>query len=146
MKIVRLFASFALVLALTAPSQAQSGDGVLIRCGASKGYGYFLKNELTNPNGPSWQEDGFSTGKIVLVRLGSEWDIQFSDTVGESGYRQQGASVVPLMRNDHLLTMGVFHENYSDIYTFDFRHREVVWTSNRHYPINKVAVYRADCR
>lgn len=84
-------------------------------------------------------------GKINLVRLGSEWDIQFSDILGESGYRSDGAKVLPLIVQEDLITVGAFHTNYVDIYTFNREQREVAWTSSKHYPFKKVAVYRAPC-
>ncbi|GGA19370.1 hypothetical protein GCM10011498_20320 [Amylibacter cionae] len=101
---------------------------------------------MTNPDGPNWSQDGISTGKIVLVRYGEEWDILFDDSVGASGYRQDGATVVPLISKGSLLSVGAFHSNYADVYTFDFVGRQVAWTSNKLGPIvPKVAVYQANC-
>jgi hypothetical protein len=99
-----------------------------------------------NPEGPEWMDDGISSGKILLVRLGDEWDIQFGDTIGDYGYRQDGARVLPLGRADHLLTVGAFRGTYTEIYTFKFSDNEVVWTSHKiGTVITKVAIYRADC-
>jgi len=108
---------------------AQSGDGVIARCGASAGRAYFFQDPVVNPTGPSWEDDGISAGVILLIKLGSEWDIQFNDALGTSGYRQDGATVLPLMLNNHKLTIGVFHSNYDDIYTFDPDGQDVLWTA-----------------
>ena len=87
-----------------------------------------------------------SGGQIILVRLGDEWDIQFDDSIGAFGYRQDGAQVFPLLENGHLLTVGAFGTLYVDIYTFDFENRGVGWTSNKHGPIvPKVSAYNATC-
>ena len=54
---------------------AFSQDGGLIRCGASDGRGYFFHEPVGNPEGPEWSDDAMSNGKIILVKLGEEWDI-----------------------------------------------------------------------
>lgn len=127
-------------------SIAEAREGVVIRCGASSGTGYFFRDPLTNPDGPNWQDDGISNGKIVLVRLGDEWDIQFDDTVGAYGYRQDGARVVPLNINSSLITIGAFAINYVDLYTFNLLTNEVLWTSHKTGTlVTKVALYRAEC-
>jgi hypothetical protein len=132
--------------ATVAPSLAKAQDGVLITCGASIGTGYFFKDDLTNPNGPSWEEDGISSGKIVLVKLGDEWDIQFDDAAGAYGYRQDGAAVLLLSQNDGMMTIGAFHPNYADVYTFNFEQGEVLWSSHKiGTAIKKAAIYRAEC-
>lgn len=87
-----------------------------------------------------------SNGKIILIRLGDEWDIQFDDSVGAYGYRQDGARVLPLMETDGLITVGAFSPQYVDIYTFDLVNRVVGWTSNKHGPVAaKTAAFSATC-
>lgn len=87
-----------------------------------------------------------SNGKIILVRYGDEWDILFDDSVGASGYRQDGARVLPLLDKPGMLTIGAFNTNYVDIYTFDFEGKKVGWSSNKHGPLApKVAAYEASC-
>ena len=126
--------------------KAQGPEGVLIRCGPSSGHSYFFKDDIWNPDGPNWDLDGISDGKIILIRYADEWDILFSDGVGASGYRQDGAKVVPLLEKPGMLTIGVFNANYIDIFTFDFDGRKVAWSSNKHGPfMSKVAAYEASC-
>lgn len=128
------------------PSFAQMRDGAVIRCGASAGHAYFFKDDVMNPDGPQWEEDGMRNGSIILVKLGDEWDIQFDDAAGAYGYRSDGAQVTPLISEGNLLMVGAFHENYVDIYNFDLVHREVAWTSNKAGTlIAKAAVYRSAC-
>lgn len=88
----------ALILMTTLPSFvfSQASQGVIIRCGASEGHSFFFEG-FANPDGPNWDTDRISGGKIILVRLGDEWDIQFDDAIGASGYRQDGAKLFPLM-------------------------------------------------
>lgn len=125
---------------------AQAIDGVIIRCGASSGHGYFLSNDFFNPDGPNWEPDGISDGKIVRIRRGNEWDILFDDITGSNGYRQDGAKVFPILETDRFLTVGAFNEQYVDVFTFDLVDRVVGWTSNKHGPFTaKAAVYAADC-
>lgn len=142
------FVCFAvLALTVSAPATAQDVDGVLARCGASKGHGYFFKDENFNPTGPEWEDDGISNGKIILVRLGDEWDIQFDDIAGAYSYRQDGANVLPLMNTPGMLSVGAFGALYADIYIFDLANKNVAWSSNKLGPIgSKVAVYSADCQ
>ena len=144
---VRRTTLFILLLLFGQTLTAYAGpEGVLARCGASKGQGYFFHDSLMNPEGPNWDQDGISNGKIVLIKLGDEWDIQFGDAMQAYGYRQDGAVVMPLSIGDGKLTIGAFHNIYSDIYTFDFRGEEVVWTSHKLGPIvAKVAIYKAVC-
>ncbi len=137
--------SLVLLSALPAMVSAQSFSGTIIRCGASSGHAYFFKGSM-NPGGPNWEADGLSSGKIVLIRLGDEWDIQFDDVAGSYGYRQDGARVIPLLETDSLLSVGAFNAQYVDIYTFDLANRVVGWTSNKHGPFAaKTAAYSATC-
>ncbi len=143
---MQLRVTLATLLFSSFQASAQTGEGVLARCGASSGHAYFLKHPALNPDGPSWEKDGMAEGKIILVRLGQEWDIQFDDSLGAYGYRQDGAEVVKLMETDGLLTVGAFQPNYADLYTFDFLNREVVWTTNRQGVLApKAGVFRATC-
>lgn len=131
---------------LAKPVFSQSAECAVARCGASSGNGYFFWDELFNPEGPEWAEDGIANGNIVLVRLGDEWDIQFDDTAGAYGYRQDGATVLVLGAHAGKLRVGAFHSNYSDVYTFNFLGREVVWRTHKTGTlIGKVAIYRAEC-
>ncbi len=128
------------------PSSVSASEGAVVRCGASKGTGYYFYDEIMNPKGPEWSEDGISDGKLILISLGDEWDIQFDDVAGAFGYRQDGAEVVPLGSTENKLTIGAFRGTYTDVYTFDLTQKEVVWSSHKiGTPIPKVAIYRAPC-
>ena len=141
-----LFIGAALAVFAAKPIQAQDGTGVLARCGASKGQSYFFKDESLNPAGPDWEGDGISSGKIILVKLGTEWDIQFDDVVGAYSYRQDGAKVFLLSNKPGLFSVGAFGTLYTDIYTFDLTHKTVAWSSNKIGPLGpKVGVYVSDC-
>jgi hypothetical protein len=143
---VKITIALFMLLNLAYPAYSQQGDGVLMRCGASSGHGYFFYDELTNPSGPNWADDGISQGKIILIRLGEEWDIQFDDAVGAFGYRQDGAVVLPMLEKPGMLTVAAIGQNYVDIYTFDFIGKTVAWSSNKIGPIvAKVSAYSADC-
>lgn len=142
---IRLLA-FAVIGSTIPWNEAAAQEGAIARCGASSGQGYFFWDELTNPDGPNWDDDAISNGKIVLIRLGDEWDIQFDDVAGASGYRQDGATVLVLGDNGTKLVVGAFRGTYSDVYTFDFTGRSVTWTSHKLGPIvAKVAIYQAEC-
>lgn len=137
----------SMFLLATVPSwlSAQTFDGAIIRCGASTGHAFFFQNDL-NPHGPDWAEDALSSGKIVLIKLGDEWDIQFDDVAGSYGYRQDGARVLPIIQTESMITVGAFAAQYVDIYTFDLANRIVGWTSNKQGPfIPKTAAYSATC-
>lgn len=129
-------------------TSAFAQDGVVIRCGSSTGQGYYFPEMAGAPGSGRWSEDGFSTGKIILVNLGDEWDIMFDDAIGAHSYRKDGAAVVPILRNDRFITvMALMQPNYSDIYTFDLEKREVAWSSQRITALfPKVAVYKAQCQ
>ena len=145
-------ATLALVGALCAlgvSAEAQTTNGVLIRCGASAGQSFFFKDSIFNPSGSAWEKDGMSNGKIVLIKLGEEWDIQFDDAAGAYGYRQDGAAVTPVMSNKALITVGAFHTNYVDLYTFDFENKVVGWSSTKiglSGSAPKVGAYSATCQ
>lgn len=135
------------VLATACLSSANpAASEVIIHCGPSEGTSYFFRQEFLNPDGPSWEDDGISNGRIILVREGDEWDILFGDIAGNYGYRQDGAEVLLLNSNEGFLTVGAFSNNYVEIYTFNLIDREVAWTSHKTgTPIPKVAAYHADC-
>jgi hypothetical protein len=133
------------LLGTTTSLVAQEGDGVIARCGASDGMGYFFDEVSNGYTGSPWQKDGISNGKIVLVRLGEEWDIQFDDAIGAAGYRNDGARVIPLGGDGKILRVGAFHENYVDIYSFDIVGKKVAWTSSKNFPFAKVGAYLAEC-
>ena len=121
-------------------------DGIIVSCGASSGTGYFIQDPIFFNQPSEWADDGISNGKISLIKLGDEWDILFGDALGDAGYRQQGATVIPLTEVGGLLTVGVFHQNFTDIYSFNIEAKEVIWTSHKGGPlIKKVAIYRASC-
>lgn len=129
-----------------APAPLTAAEGAIARCGPSDGMGYYFKDELTNPTGPSWEKDGITNGKIVLIRLADEWDILLDDAIGAYSYRQDGAMVVALGATDRMITVGAFHGNFTDIYTFNLIDREVLWSSHKiGTAITKVAVYRSEC-
>jgi hypothetical protein len=123
------------------PVSASAQKGVIARCGASKGTAYYFDDKASH-----WIDDGIRTGQIVLVKLGEEWDIQFDDVAGASGYREDGARVIALGSTNEMLTIGAFRGNYTDIYTFNFADKEVVWSSHKIGTlVRKAAIYRADC-
>ena len=93
---------------------------VVMHCGASLGKSYFITDPIFNPEPSSWQEDGMSNGRIILTKEEDDWDILFGDALGSTGYRSDGASVVLLAVTDRFLRIGAFHQNYADIYNFDF--------------------------
>ena len=117
----------------------------LIKCGASFGHGHFFAHETWNPDGASWSEDAISSGSIRLTLSGDQFDIEFGDAVGGSSYIGDGAQVIRLASNDDFLTIGAFHANYSDIYTFDLNNNSVAWSSHKIGLIPKAATYAADC-
>ena len=143
MRLVVIIFSF---IGLFQKANAQVSDGVLIRCGASAGHAFFFEDPVFNPSASDWIEDGMTKGEIILVKFGEEWDIQFDDVLGSTGYRQDGAKVSVLLAKPKILMVGAFNTNYVDIYTFDFEHKVVAWSSNKMGPFaRKVAVYVATC-
>ena len=138
-----MFRAFAMLALIAQPALAQT----IITCGASEGRGYFFTDDIWNPDGPNWQDDRISNGAIRLVLHGDEIDIEFGDIVGNSGYRADGANVVKLLADGEKMTVGAFHTNYVDTYTFDFINRVVIWTSHKLGPLSpKTAIYKADCK
>lgn len=129
----------------SSPAFAQVAQGVIARCGGSRGTAYRFLDNLTPGLRPGWAQDDYG-GKTVLVRLGNEWDIQFSDALGSSGYRALGAKVMPLGYTGGRLNVGAFGGTFIDIYTFDFNTSEVIWTSHKNGTLfDKVGIYRATC-
>jgi len=126
---------------------SNTGLSVWAMCGASKGQGYYFKDELMNPDGPNWSEDGISNGQITLVENRDQVDILFGDAARATGYVQDGAQVILLHLSDKYIRVGAFHNNYADIYNFNRETSEVVWSSNKSGPITgKVAVYVSKCQ
>lgn len=136
----------AIAIAFSTAAHCQEGQGVIARCGASKGYSFYFKDDLFMPGGSKWADDAISNGKIILVRLGDEWDIQWDDSVLTSGYRQQGFKVVPLMNKPGMVAVGAFSETGSDIYVFDLANKTVGWTTNVIGPLApKIGAFSAEC-
>ena len=145
--IFKLSLSSGLAVAMVAIfSVANAQDGALIRCGASAGQSYFFKDDVFTRDRSNWEEDGISSGKIVLIKLGEEYDILFDDAAGAYGYREDGAAVISISQIDQRQTIGAFHATYTDIFTFDFENEELVWSSHKIGTlIKKVGIYQADC-
>lgn len=142
----QLTALSTIILSAQIANPSDAAEGVVARCGASDGYAYYFRDELMNPDGPNWTTDGISSGQLLLIKLGDEWDIQYGDTIGEYGYRQDGAQVIPLGEAGGKLTVGAFRGTYTDIFTFDSIQKEVVWSSHKiGTVISKVGTYQADC-
>jgi hypothetical protein len=79
MKITRVAAFFITSLVSAGSAAAE----VIIHCGGSQGTSYFFYDELFYPEGPGWEDDGITNGRIILVREGDEWDILFGDIAGQ---------------------------------------------------------------
>ena len=142
---------FIFILTISATQlEAQTNSTALkvwAMCGPSQGKGYFFKDEIWNPEGPDWQDDGISNGQITLVNDGKNIDIIFGDAARASGYRDDGAEVALLHFGDKFIRVGAFSELYVDIYNFDRLNSEVAWSSNKSGPFaGKVAVYRSGCK
>jgi len=136
----------ALAVAGVTTTGVTANAEVVAHCGASQGTSYFFHDEIFNPEGPDWAEDGIGNGRIILVREAEDWDILFEDVFGSPGYRSDGATVILLAMNAQYITVGAFHPNYVDTYTFNLVANEVVWTSHKTGTFApKVAIYRADC-
>lgn len=135
--------AIAALLTVLASSSASADTTTVMRCGASAGHAHYFEDG-------GWVSDGISKGKIVLVWLGEdEWDILFDDAVRPDtyGYRKDGATVMRLgVKPGEVVTIGAFHPNYTDVYTFDLVRKEVAWSSNKIGPIAaKVGSYLAKC-
>jgi len=142
----RLTTISTIILSAQIANPSDAAEGVVARCGASDGYTYYFRDDLMNPDGPNWSKDGISNGQFLLVKLGDEWDIQYGDTIGEYGYRQDGANVMPLGEANGKITIGAFRGTYTDIFTFDSIQKEVVWSSHKiGTVISKAGTYQADC-
>ena len=150
---MKLFVTFLFALFLHSNSvlsdshlTGNSGLFVWAMCGPSKGQGYFFKDSIMNPNGPSWEADAISNGQITLVESADQFDIIFGDAYRASGYREDGAQVILLQATDKYLRVGAFADSYADIYNFDRENLEVAWSSNKSGPFSgKVAVYVSKC-
>lgn len=64
------------------------------KCGASKGYSYYLEGPLVPPNHPCWTEDGISGGNLLLLQDGDKFDIVYSDVKGTRSVKADGFEVV----------------------------------------------------
>ena len=97
-------------------------------CGASKGRSFFL-------NGQGWQDDGISTGVIVLKRRGDDFDVLIADTSGSSfSARDDGARVIGRAQDGVIQVMAVYPS--MTIETFLFSKPEkgrstLAWTSSK---------------
>jgi len=135
---------FTLLLLFPFSSSAQVE--FVAKCGASKGNGYFFQDEIFHPAASEWADDGISNGKISLVTAGEDLDILFGDALGDNGYGNDGATVILLSTVGDILRVGAFHDNYTDIFSFNMADKEVIWTSHKGGPFSKkVAIYRAEC-
>lgn len=118
----------------------------LAKCGASSGNGYFFHDEIFNTAESAWDDDGLSNGKISLVKAGDSLDILFGDALGDNGYSSDGATVILLSTVGDIVRLGAFHDNYTDVFSFNMADKEVIWTSHKGGPFSKkVAIYRAEC-
>jgi hypothetical protein len=84
--------STALLLALMC--MAASADAKQITsCGASKGYSFNFEGPIVPRDKAGWIEDGISSGGLVLLLNGDEFDIVITDSLGSKSMRADGFQV-----------------------------------------------------
>ena len=124
---------------------------ILAECGPSKGYSYVIPN-ADSSSGRSmqesaWEEDGFSSGKIILIKTSSGVDID--DTANGFGktFSSFGANVEVLSTSNVGMIVGVFHPEYVNTYYFNFSSNKLTWTRQNNTPFRALAgAFVSDCQ
>ena len=127
---------------------------VIAKCGASKGYGAYLRNGVLGPQG-DFVQDGFSASKIVLeanqdANTGkTDVDVIFYNS--GTPYRASKEGNVYLINhnptNNTWMVLAI-SATYIDTYLFyldTLGRGEVVWTNSRSGGTPKVTLMRAKC-
>lgn len=123
---------------------------ILAECGPSKGYSYDLPTAFSSSGEPllesAWEEDGFSRGKIILIKTPSGVDID--DTANGVGktFTSFGASVQLLSTSSVGIIVGVFHPEYVNTYYFNYSSNKLTWTRQNNSPSRPLAgAFVSDC-
>lgn len=133
-------------IALFGVSSAYAQDGWrdVYSCGASKGQSYFM-------NGAGWQDDGISSGVIVLKRRGDEFDILIGDASGTSfSARDDGASIMGRAEDGAMQVLAVYPSMTIETFLFSKPERgrsTLAWTSSKQVSgeINRASVFVSSC-
>ncbi|MBN9457481.1 MAG: hypothetical protein J0I54_12705 [Bosea sp.] len=117
-----------IALALASGAYAQGGWRDVYSCGASKGQSFFL-------NGQGWQDDGISSGVIVLKRRGDDFDIRVADASGSSfSAREDGASVIGRAQDGVIQVLVVYPSMTIETFLFskpDKGRSVLAWTASK---------------
>jgi len=136
-------AALAVALMLCGTAQAE----VLFRCGPSKGYSWYLRNDVS-PSPGKWLEDGISKGEIILFKDADGFDIWMTDTVGSRSLKRGGGNIVVIRDKPGDVTLFVGFADTMETYHFDRLSNggEVVWSQQKfNGRLNKVSAFRASC-
>ena len=127
------------------PASAQDNWSDVYSCGASKGRSYFM-------NGEGWQDDGISSGVIVLRRRrGDEFDILIGDASGKSfSAREDAARVIGREQDGVIQVLAVYPSMTIETFLFskpDRGRSTLAWTSSKQaYGVaDRASVFVAAC-
>lgn len=119
---------------------------VVFECGASEGWSYFFEDPRFPETDVGWQTDQISTGQILLLKEGTEYEIAFGDAIGAQTVGAQGGEVLPLAGSgdlsNYIALLVIYPGPYFEHYLFrrDLSGEgEVVWGSMK-WPTSGVGV------
>ena len=146
---MKTFFSLLIVCLIFLPRIAIA-EAIITSCGESRGHDFWVTNTALNVGG--WEEVGVPGGKIVLTKIGDDFDLKITDATGETkSARSQGATIVPVENENNNVTIIVVHAGAgTEVYSFtldEMRNGELVWTKIRHhFLIRNGGVSSAKCQ
>ena len=125
---------------------------VLMECGASDGYSYFIEGGIVPSDKAGWTSDGVASGRISLVQNGQDFDIMTTDATGGTySYKADGAKIIPIsVTPDEWAILAAFPLGVVEVHHF---HRtpnggEVIWIQSKFgsVPAKKASAFHASCK
>lgn len=146
-----LYISCILAVILSGIGSSYAAD-VLIKCGGSQGYTYFVEGGLVSSVDAGWQKDAIKKGAYTLTKEGESYDLIFSDAMGRTvSSRRDGGNVVPISLSERSLVFSIdYPGKLFETWIFDMTATGtgvVTFHQARYgnFPIRKHAVMRAPC-
>ena len=136
------------VLALFLASPNAFAEKIITTCGPSEGHDYWVNNDVLKVGG--WKKEEIPNGKITLIQIGTDFDIEILDATGNKKKVGSQGAVIPVENSENNVTLVVNYPGAgTEVYSFTLNEKkdgELIWTKIRHhFLIRNGGVYKSIC-
>ena len=113
---------FLIAAIFISPPISSASAEVLVKCGGSEGYAFFIEGPYIAKKDSGWTEDTIDSGSTSVVVVDEEFDVIFSDATGNVvSARADGAKVVLLGKNEETGSFSILTNYFGvtvEVYTY----------------------------